>query len=99
MKFRTEIFVLFDAYSANCYSESIHHSNKYMITDHTKHMYYSKITRMEAGSASNIQDLFMFPKITLVFRKALRSFIFLILSRTGKSSIQPTLWQFLTALA
>lgn len=101
MKFRAEIFVLFDAHSANSYTESIHHSNKYIITDHTKHRYYSKITGMEAGFASNIQDFFMFPKIliTLVFRKGLRSFIFLILSRTGKSSIQPTLWQFLTALA
>lgn len=73
MEFRTEKIVLFDAHSANSYTERTYHSNKYIITDHTKHIYDSKITRMEAGTASNIQDFYMFPKIlfTLVFRKAL----------------------------
>lgn len=54
MNFRTEIGELFDVHSANSYTESIHHPIKYPITDLRKHMYENKITRIEAGTASNV---------------------------------------------
>lgn len=54
MNFRTEIGELFDVHSANSYTKSIHHSIKYIITASRKHTYEIKITRTEAGTASNI---------------------------------------------
>lgn len=62
MNFRTEIGEFFDVHGANSYTECIHHSIVYIITDLRKYMYEIKITRTEDGTASNIQVSYILKK-------------------------------------
>lgn len=50
MNFRTEIGEFFDVHGANSYTECIHHSIVYIITDLRKYMYEIKITRTKDGT-------------------------------------------------